>query len=101
MHKYDIWSMAGDDLVHPGENAREQVGKSLTGPHQIQVFVGDDPEEFQHLIKHLSMLGGDRDNHVHRSIVPERFNDWRHLDCFGSRTGDDGDFVPADGDIVK
>ncbi len=86
-----IRSQLGDDTLHAFENCDRDVGQRLPGAHQIEIDVGRDRKEVQHLIQHLSMLRGHADSCIDPGSVLQRLHQRRHLDRFGTGADDEQD----------
>ena len=64
--------------------AAADFGQALVGAHQIQIDVGMDVENFQHLVEHLPVLCGD----AHQRFHPRRFRQglYNRRHFYGFRT---------------
>jgi hypothetical protein len=91
LHQDPIGVQAGEDRVQVGENCSGYPGQALAGFHQVQVNVGDDPEEVQHLVEHLAVLGGHADERLDPRRPGEGMHHRRHLDRFGTGAKDGKD----------
>ena len=58
------------------------MGEILVIAHHIQVEVGRNREQVQHLVQHASMLGGDADSRLNAGGISQGLDDRRHLDGF-------------------
>ena len=77
----------GENLVQTLDQPRCEPCQILSRPHDIEIDVGLDLEEGEHLVEHLAMLRGDdyrRPKGRFRECVGTQFMDDRgHLDRFG------------------
>ena len=74
-----------DHLHHAVEDRRGDVGKVLVGGHDIEVEIGADGEQIEHLIEHLAVLGGDADAGNDALGFRQALDDHGHLDGLGPR----------------
>ena len=56
LHEEPVGLLAGEHRVEAGEDARGELVRRLVGPHQVEVDVGREREEREHLVEHLAML---------------------------------------------
>ncbi len=73
--------------IQAGEDRRRQIGQGLPGLHQVQVEVGLDGKQAQHLVEHLAVLGGDADQGFEPGRLRQAIHNRRHF--YGFRTGAD------------
>ena len=74
-----------EDGLQAAQDERGHLREILAGPHHVEVEVGRDPEERQHLVEHLAMLGGHADARREARVGPQGEHDRRHLDRLGPR----------------
>ncbi len=83
--QHDVRLLLGQHLFHALQDRGSHIGEVLAGLHDAQVMVGNQLEQFQHLVEHLAVLAG----HAHLGVEPlvggEGEGQWRHLDGFGTR----------------
>ena len=75
----------GEELVDPAEDPARHLGRRLAHRHDVEVVVGPDPEQLQHLVEHLPVLAGDGDRAVDARPGTELGDDRRHLDGLRAR----------------
>ena len=91
--KHKIGAFLLEYLIDAKHGARSDVEKRLTRRHDIEVIVGHDAEEMQHLIEHLAVLCRDkRPRFDFVRMTHELPDDGRHLDRLGTCTKNRHDF---------
>ena len=80
-------------IAEPGEQARGEAVEILAGLHQIEIDIGDEPGDGEHLIEQAAMLGGDAGPHDEAGHLLERGDDGEQLDRLGPGAEDDEDGV--------
>ena len=71
--------------VHAGEALGSDGGQGLAGLHDVQVIVRLQPEDVQHRVQHLPVLGGDAAQGVQAGAAGQLQGQGGHLD--GLRPG--------------
>ncbi len=83
----------GRDLVHHLAQAREQRGgqriQALVGLHHVEIELGHDPGNIEHLIEQASMLRRNADPAIEPRIGLQRGDDREQLDGFRAGAEDD------------
>mgnify|MGYP001824042190 CR=1 FL=1 len=74
-----------EGFAQAGDQAREQFIKCLVFLHNIEINVGRDPRNVQHLVQHLAMLGGNAHPGLNGWLAFQRVDDRKHLDRFRPR----------------
>ena len=74
VHENGIGLPIVEDLADGLQDARRQIAERLAFAHQIEIVVGRDIEQVQHLIEHLPMLCGDAYFRVDVRLVGQRFD---------------------------
>jgi hypothetical protein len=77
---------------HGSSRDTRDVEQILPRPHDVQIVIGTDMEQVQHLVEHLAVLGGDADQALKPAGMSfQLLDDRRHLDRLGAGTeyGDD------------
>jgi hypothetical protein len=69
------------------------VGKVLPRLHQVQIELGRNLEQLQHLIEHLAVLGGHAHAGIEGGVGLEGFDQGGHFDGFGAGAEDEEDFL--------
>ena len=88
LHQHGVGRLLGQHRVGAGQQARRQVAQRLVGLHHVQVGVGLDVEQAQHLVEHLTVLGRRQHPHIEIGIGTQGQDDRRHLDGLGARPHD-------------
>ena len=83
VHQHRVGPPAREHGAHAGEHAGGDVGQVLPGLHQIEVELGLDPEQAEHLVEHLPVLRGDADPGVEARQCLQLLDQRRHLDGLG------------------
>ena len=73
---------ARQHVLHAGQHAGGDPGQVLAGTHQVEVVVGDDVEQLEHLVEHLPVLRSDADTDPQAAMLAQRMQDRGHLDGF-------------------
>ena len=68
-----------------GQDARRQRVERLAVLHQVEVDVGRNAADLQHLVEQFAMLRRHRNAHIHAAVVLQRVDDREHLDRLGPR----------------
>lgn len=79
---------------HPPQFGQQRGGqpvKRLVGLHQVQIVVGNDPGDCQHLIEHLAVLRRNADDRHEARIVLQCRDHRKQLDRFGTGPEHDED----------
>src|SRR5260221_12564008 len=75
-----------EDSVKPLKRAAGYAAGALPSAHEIEIEIGNDVEQCEYLIEHLSVLCG----HTHAWFVTrihlQRVNQWCHLDRLWPRS---------------
>ncbi len=58
------------------------MGQPLCGLHNIEVEIGFDAEQINHLLQHLAVLAREQNAGPHIIAALQRLNNWGHLDRF-------------------
>ena len=84
----------GRDRVHhpaePGQQPRGECVERLIGLHHVEIVLGYDPGDLQHLVQHLAVLRRNADLDAEPIVRLERGDDRKQLDGFRTRPGDEG-----------
>ena len=97
LHDDQVRPICGEATGHLLEHAAGQLGKRLIGAHQIQIDVGRDLEQGQHLVEHLPVLRGrDHGRLEELGLSSQGENEWHELEGFRPRAQHDRD-PPAPG----
>ena len=83
--------------VHAGVS---HVVEGLARLHEVEVVVGRQSEDVQHLVDHLGVLAGEREPVDAPPPLDQRTDDRRHLDRLGTRADHREDSGPG-GDSVR
>jgi hypothetical protein len=85
--------VVAEGVAHARQDAGGDVGEVLAGTHEVEIDLGGDAEDRQHLIEHLPVLGGDADadGEVVRRLA-ELGDERSHLDGFGPGAEDEQQF---------
>jgi hypothetical protein len=68
--------------------------QGLIRAHHVQIVIGADPENIEHLIEHLPVLGGSNSNNVEKTpLSPELENDRCQLDGIRPGTENHGNLL--------
>ncbi|MCY1174421.1 hypothetical protein D9M73_146230 [compost metagenome] len=78
-------------IAKPGQQPRGQAIERLTRLHQIEIDIGTQIGDAEHLIEQPAMLGGDAGAHVEPALRLERGNHRKEFDRFGPGAEDDED----------
>jgi hypothetical protein len=85
LSEHDIWTFRCQCGVERSQQTRGEVGQRLARPHGVQINVGLNIEEMQHLVEQVAVLR----RREHAGVGPlgraKRLNHGRHLDGFGPR----------------
>lgn len=72
-----------EHVAHADEHAGGDIVEVLTLLHDVEVVVGGDVEDGEHLVEHLAVLSGDADDGLERvGVFLELFDERCHLDGF-------------------
>ena len=93
-HPIVVQSMTNTDTADAAATAR-QVAERLAGAHQVEVGIGRDAEERQHLVEHLAVLRGGEDAHVAEPFRAQAVDHRRELHGFRPRAECDRDLGAA------
>ena len=63
--------LAGEDRVDSGEHARREGVHRLVGTHEVEVDVGLQGEEREHLVEHLAVLRGGAEDRLAPGLLAE------------------------------
>ena len=85
LDEHPVWPLVEQDWLESGQDRCRDLGRGLIVLHDVQVVVGLDPEDVQHLVEHVAVLGG----HAHAAgdsigMAGELANDRTELDGFGT-----------------
>ena len=81
VHQHHVRLRFGQHAAHPGQHGRRNIVEILPPLHDIQVVIGNDPEQTQHLIQHLAVLSADADDRFEPvGTLPERSDQRGHFD---------------------
>ena len=69
LYDHQIRPPGGEHRLKAGQHARSRLRQRLAGLHQVEIVIGDDVEDGQHLIEHLAVLRGDAHANVERAAV--------------------------------
>ena len=84
-----IRPLVTDHVVQSRQRARSQPIQGLPMPHQIEVDVGNDACDLQHLIQQAAVLGGGAGADADTGRRVQRADDGKELEGFGTRPEDD------------
>ena len=59
LDEYPIWLFLEQDWLYFLQDCRSNLGRALVVLHDIQVVIGLNVEDAQHLVQHVAMLSGD------------------------------------------
>src|SRR5262245_1840986 len=83
LNEHPVRTLSAQDRLKLSEHGRGHLRWGLCPLHEVEIVVGYNVEEGQHLIKHMPMLGRGTDTADNSAGVPRQFVDhWRHLDSF-------------------
>ncbi len=88
LHEHPIRTQIGIDLGDALQHRGRDVSKALTRAHQIEVAIGADGEQVEHLVQHLAVLRGHADQGGDAGRFGEPAHDGRHLDRLGAGAED-------------
>ena len=88
VHQHEVGAEGLEDPAHAPEHRAGDVGQILPRGHDVEVEVGDEPEEVEHLVEHLAVLGGDAEPRLEARVGGERQRQRRHLDRLRPRSED-------------
>jgi hypothetical protein len=71
--------------VQPLQRAQGNLGQRLVGGHDVQVHIGRQVKQAQHLVEHLAMLPCGNKAHDESGMFAQRTHHGRHLDGVGAR----------------
>ena len=74
-----------EDLADVLQQAGGELVERLVGPHDVEVDVGNDVGELQHLVQHLAVLGGGADLYGGGRLRLQPVDDRKQLDGFRAR----------------
>ena len=91
LHQHPVRLEVAQHGVEVGEDGGGQLRQRLVGAHQVEVDVGGDLEQVEHLVEHLAVLGGDANQRFDAGRVVQALYDGRHFDGFraGAKDGED------------
>lgn len=77
--------------VEMGEDGSSDLGQGLIGAHQVEVNIGNDAEQVEHLVEHLAVLGGDADERFDARRAGELLHHGGHFHGLGAgaKNGED------------
>ncbi|MNI54064.1 hypothetical protein D3C73_1089310 [compost metagenome] len=84
MHQYAVGLFGFQNLVHAGNEPRVQAVQGLVRHHDVQIMLGAQSKQRQHLIQHFAMLAGDAHHVLNRRLLGKGGDERRHLDRFGT-----------------
>jgi hypothetical protein len=77
------------------DEAGGQAAERLVALHDVEIDVGLDPADAQHLVEKLAMLGRDADARLDVGSGAQGVNHGKHLDRLGPGPEYDDDFLPG------
>jgi len=92
VNQHDVGCPGAEYVAHAEQHVARDVAQVLPRLHQVQIEIGLDAEDVEHLVEHLPVLGGDADFCINARIRREDLHDRRHLDGFGACTKNGEDF---------
>ena len=93
VHEHDIGHGFGQHVPHPGQDPCRHIVKILPRLHDVQIEVGGDFKEIEHLIQHLAVLPRDTDyGFEFRRFRLKGFHQRSHLDRLRTGPEDQHDF---------
>src|SRR5215472_17577705 len=92
LHEDEVRFLHSQIFIESGYGARRKGGERLVWPHQIQVGIGSNLKNVQHLVQHLAMLCGNTDSAPKTRIAAKSQDYRREFDGFRTRTEYDRDF---------
>ena len=94
MDEHHVGALLLEDRLDVEQHAARHVEKRLTGLHDGEVVVRDDPERPEHLVEHLPMLPRDADLRVELfGAALQHVGEGAHLDGLGTRAEDEHDLL--------
>ena len=98
LDEHPVGPLVEQDRLEPSQHRRGDLGRRLVVLHDVQVVVGLDAEDAQHLVEHVAVLGGDADATGDAiRVAGELANDGPELDGFGAGAEDGQDLQAASG----
>ena len=88
---HPVGPLAVHHLAKSGQQSRRQPVEALPRLHQIEVDIGHQPGNRQHLIKQPAMLRGHAHAHVEITAAFQRGNNGEQLDRLGAGAENDED----------
>jgi hypothetical protein len=80
-----VGSLAHEDIIEAGQDSGGRRGQRLVGAHEVEIIIGSQIEEREHLIEHLAVLRRDTDDAARPPRMPPQLGDDRgHFDRFGA-----------------
>jgi len=84
VHQQQVVAGALEDVAQAQEDVAGDVGEVLPRLHDVEVMVGADVEQVQHLVEHLTVLGGDAHLCLDGRVGGQGVDDRCHLDGLGA-----------------
>ena len=84
MHDHPVGLFGVERAAQLDDQLRGQPVQRLVGHHHVQVDVGRDPGDRQHLVQQPAMLGGDDHARLHPAAPAQRMHHREHLDRLGT-----------------
>src|SRR3977135_2173405 len=79
VHQDDVGSERIEDSVKSLKRGGGYAARALASAHEIEIEIGNDVKQREHLIEHLPVLGGHTHTWFVTRVHPQRVNEWRHL----------------------
>lgn len=91
MHQHDFGLESVEHFVHPVQDPRGNAGQCLALGNHVQVEIGDDVEQPQHLVQHMPVLTRHADSQLEIAGSLDAVDQRRHFDGFrpGPKYGED------------
>ena len=91
LHHHPVGLLLVNHRADPGEQPPGQRVERLIRLHDVEIVVGHEPGNLQHLVEHPAMLPGHADAAVEARVVGQRVAQREELDRFGARAEDGED----------
>ena len=92
LHHDPVGLLHIEDAADPGEGAGGQLVKRLARRHQVEIVIGRDIGDRQHLIEHSAMLCGNAGARDEAIVTLQRVDQREELDRFGPCAENGEDF---------
>ncbi len=96
LHHHPVGPDLVEDRLQGLQGQGAEAGERLVGPHHVQVMVGADVEEAEHLVEDMPVLAGDADDRLEVRGSLQGVHHRRHLYRLGAGAEHRQDFLHQD-----